>query len=156
MKNSTYLYSDENRDLYQEYLNGASGKKCSFSKQVPLYLERSHDNEMKFFSKHLMNCSICQDALRKEEDKRKEVLKSIPFESLKKDLSESLKSDFREISNIIIEKEREHKKRIASDKNIARKQFFYDVTFGFFRTPTFIKGALLAAGSFAFLHIIFR
>lgn len=156
MKNSTYLYSDDNRDIYQDYLNEISNKECRFSKQIPLYLERTHENEMTFFSKHLMSCSICQDALREEEEKRKLVLKSIPYEALRSELTDSLQSDFREIADILIEKEREYKRKRSNDKSMARKQFFYDVTLGFLKTPTFLKGAFLAASSFVFLYIIFR
>ncbi len=147
---SSYLYSPENKDLYQDTLNEYNQKKCVFSRNLIALLETASLKQGPFYQKHIKECSICQKMAQEFSEKEKLIKAAIPVARTPNDLGENIKADLKEALGYLEKKSRpapRWSRELAKD---ALKDFFITMP----KSQSFLKGVILAFGLWGALKLL--
>ena len=83
---TTYLYTKNNKNIYENILDQVAGKNCRHTSLIIANKDTQKSNS-KFMDKHLLECNDCQNALRKWEKRLGNIRNEIPYKKLdKKDI----------------------------------------------------------------------
>lgn len=74
---ATYLYSDKN--LYHKVLDEFNQGNCLFSRNLMAYLENTSSQPGAFYGKHLNECKVCQEKVRRYRGLLNKVRSQIPY-----------------------------------------------------------------------------
>ncbi len=146
---SRYLYSQENKNLYEETLDEFNNKSCVFSRTLIAQLESSQLKQGPFFQKHIKECKVCQTILEDYSSKEKELKAKIPVVSAPDYLVETLRPELRQSLAYLQVKSEERNKPIVTKRLVLKslKEFVTTVP----KSRTFLNGLVLAFFSFVAL-----
>lgn len=152
---STYLYAEKNRDLYQSVLDQFNDKNCVFSRNLLAFLESPQREPGPFYSRHVNECPACQAKVHEFSKTLQNIQRHIPDHSAPDDLSLQVRPEIKEAINFWKKKQKALEK---SDKILAA-DFVKEATKDFFTkgllSRSFAKGLLWAGFSAILLIIIF-
>jgi hypothetical protein len=152
MESSTYLYNDENRDLYEKVLEDISKTNCRHTNL--LIASRESGTECsEFLKRHLVSCFECQAALRTWDNKLSRMRLEIPYKKIaEKDLKLLNAECFQ-----LVEQSRKFKRIEGLKKRIEFGKQFKVFTLDLMRTlltGTMFKGMLVALVAAIFVHYL--
>jgi vacuolar-type H+-ATPase subunit I/STV1 len=78
---TTYLYSDSNKEMYEHILDQVSKSGCRHTNLV-IANKDSNKNESGFLKSHLIECPECQNALRNWEERIAAIRTEIPYKKI--------------------------------------------------------------------------
>lgn len=145
LKESTYLYSSENRELYHHVLDQFNNNDCVFSRNLLAFIESPQNEPGPFYSRHINECEHCQKKVRSFSQKLTIIKNLIPETLPPEDFSSQVKPEIQEALKFL-------KKRMKLNLNKGRllnKDFLREAVVDFFfrglRSQTFLKGLLYAS-----------
>ncbi len=149
-KSSTYLYSDQNRELYKKILDEHNQLSCVFSRNLISRLERTVSFSNALNDDHLKECSLCSRIFISWKEKMAHVENEIPFCLPEENEKQLMNSECRQLLELI--KDRENSQKALVKKAIFErlKKFPYMIVkefSGIILSKEFAKGTLLAAVS---------
>ena len=143
MKESVYLYGEEGRDLYQDFLNNGNKQDCLFSRNLFAYLERGSEVQSPFYEKHLLECPICQAKASKWEQLLKVVDQNIPEEKMETSTLEFLESECANLAEVFGKQKIIDKRNRKKESLEAIKSALLDLVKMSYH-PNILKAALVA------------
>lgn len=153
LKESSYLYSPENRDVYRKMLASFNDRDCVFSRNLIPYLENPSKEPGPFYSKHITECSHCQRRAQNYAQTLQLVREHIPDPVAGPHFHEIVYQDLEEVIELHKEKMKvlDHKEKTFSKEFWAQAR--KDFSFGFIFSETFAKGVGFAFLSYFVLKI---
>lgn len=153
-RESTYLYSENNRDLYQQVLEQFNNRSCVFSRNLLAFIESPQKEPGPFYSKHINECEHCQKMAREFSDTLSRVNHLIPDQSPPEGFSAIIRPELKEVARFWSKKQ----KALANQKKVYGPEFFTQAIKDFFLegllSKNFAKGLGLAALSALLVYII--
>ncbi len=96
LEDSVYLYHDENKDLYNEVLEGLNKSDCIFNRNLMAYLEKQDEVDDSFYSKHLLSCPSCQAKATEYRKLQSKISQAIPYYKINKELLPMVSEELKE------------------------------------------------------------
>lgn len=93
---STYLYAQDNKDLYHQVLEQFNDKDCVFSRNLLAFIESPQQQPGPFYSKHINECPHCQKMAREFSQTLKRVQALIPDEAPPEGFSQAIRPELKE------------------------------------------------------------
>lgn len=151
---STYLYSQKNRDLYHKVLEQFNDQSCVFSRNLLAFIESPHKEPGPFYSKHVNECSHCQKMAREFSETLNRVHALIPDQSAPEGFSAIIRPELKEVARFWNKKQ----KALECQKNTMGPEFYLQAVKDFFLTGifsrTFLKGLGYAGLSALLVYIL--
>jgi hypothetical protein len=151
---STYLYSQNNRDLYHQVLEQFNDQSCVFSRNLLAFIESPHKEPGPFYSKHVNECSHCQKMAREFSEALNRVSSLIPDQSPPEGFSATIKPELKEVGRFWQKKQ----KAMAAQKSVMGPEFYAQALSDFFfkglLSRTFLKGLGYASLSALVLYFL--
>lgn len=149
---TTYLYTKSNKNVYENILDQVADKNCRHTSLIIANKDVQKSNS-KFMDKHLLECSDCQNALRKWEERLRNIREEIPYKKLdKKDIKLMNAECFQ-----IAQHSKEIKKLISNKKK--SKSFLLSRTISqdilnSFVSKTMLKGLVYSGLTGLFIYLL--
>lgn len=138
---SVYLYSPENKDLYNNVLENFNKSDCIFNRNLLAYLEEEKGNES-FYSKHILSCESCQAKAREYRKMMSTVKTSIPIHQMNGELDSMMRSEIADVADLLNREEVDpHALNLLDTFKSSLKEF----TKGFFFSREIVLGFLLSS-----------
>ena len=151
---STYLYSQKNRDLYHQVLEQFNDKNCVFSRNLLAFIESPQKEPGPFYSKHVNECAHCQKMAREFSVTLARVGSLIPDQSPPEGFSSTVKPELKEIARFW----RKKQKSLETQKSTMGPEFYAQAVKDFFIagifSRTFLKGLGLAGLSALLVYFV--
>lgn len=139
---TTYLYSKDNKNLYFQMLEDFNKGNCLFTRNLLAYLESSHKQPGPFYSKHLSECAVCQEKVKRYRGLLNEVKAQIPFVQADDQLESMIKPELKEILGLHQRK----KKQEETKDRLLNQKFFKSAVSDFFKEALFSRTILKGVG----------
>ncbi|GEM_PF-2282975 len=153
LKESTYLYSSENRDLYHHVLDQFNNNDCVFSRNLMAFIESPQNEPGPFYSRHINECGQCQAKVRAFSQTLKNVRKLIPENSPPEGFNAQVSPEIQEALKFLKKRIKvEENKNLLFSRDFVRQAIIDFFTIGL-RSQTFFKGIALAALSTILVYI---
>lgn len=151
---STYFYSQNNRDLYQQVLDQFNDKNCVFSRNLLAFLESPQREPGPFYSRHVNECPHCQKKVREFSQTLKTIHALIPDEAPPEDFRRTVSPEIKEAISFWKKKQR----ALRRERNLYGPEFIKRAASDFVMqglwSRSFLKGIGLAAMSALILSIV--
>lgn len=152
---STYLYAESNRELYQKVLDQFNDKNCVFSRNLLAFLESPQREPGPFYSRHVNECPHCQQKVHEFSQTLKVIQSLIPDYSAPEDFSQVVKPEIKEAINFWKKKQ----KALEKHDQIFGVEFFQNAFKDFFMkglwSRSFAKGLMWAGFSALILFFVY-
>ncbi len=152
---STYYYAKGNRDLYQKTLDQFNDKNCVFSRNLLAFLESPHKEPGPFYSRHVNECSHCQQKVQEFSKTLQTIQDLIPDAQPPADFSRTVRPDIKEAINFWKKKVKALKDHDKLMGPTFLKRLFVEFFTQGLMSRTFAKGLLWACASALILYFIF-
>ena len=139
-EDSVYLYSPENKQLYQDVIESFSQSDCIFSRNLVAYLEDDHGKDS-FYTKHLLSCETCQSKAKEYRAMLSKVSDSIPVYEMTEELFSMMRGEIGDVADLL-NREEEDPHRI--DFKATFKSSLFEFAKGFFVSREIVVGFILS------------
>ena len=139
-EDSVYLYSPENKDLYQDVIESFSQSDCIFTRNLVAYLEDDRGKDS-FYTKHLLSCETCQSKAKEYRAMLDKVSNSIPVYEMTEELFAMMRGEIGDVADLL---NREEEDPYRIDFKTTFKDSLSEFARGFFVSREIVVGFLLS------------